>query len=269
MGARIVFVKKRRDQNRKLDAIEVKIGGEGVGLESVPIRALAELLQAAASAVETVAKASGMEAPAMHLIEVREGSAAYTLASESTQAAAVIGDLYDTAKLRGKGAQPEVRHALKRLHGEAAKYGSLRIRTPPSRSGRARKEITVAPPIDDQAPGHESYEDVYGRVVGLYAARDSTIVIHIRIEEGRTEAFSADESLVGAATAMFNKYVMARVVYAYDVDTKEPLTVESIVAWERAAGDFAFAADKFRSDLQEEGIEIDASEWLAELHSDA
>jgi len=253
----------------RMNAIDITIGGEGVGLASVPVRALAELLQAAASAVEAMARARGVEVPDVHLVAVKGGSAAYSLASASEQAGAVIVDLYEAAKERGKGATPAVRHALKRLHGEAAKLGALRMRARPIRAGRARKEITVAAPIDDAAAGLESYEDIFGRVVGLYETMDGRISILVRIAEGRTEKFSADGSLSTTATGLFSKYVRARVVYADDGDTSEPLFIESLLPWDPAGRDFADAASAFRKTLQAEGVEIDASEWLREIHSDA
>jgi hypothetical protein len=254
----------------RMSAIDITIGGEGMGPASVPVRALAELLQAAASAVEAMARAKGVEVPGIHLVAVKDGSAAYSLVSPSEQAGAVIVDLYEAAKERGKTSSPAVRHALTRLHSEAAKLGALRMRARPIHAGRARKEITVAAPIDDAAAGLESYAEIFGRVVGLFVTKDRRISIHVRIEEGRTEEFSADESLLTTATGLFSRFVRARVVYTDNGDTSEPLFIESLSPWDHAAGsDFAVAAAAFRTTLQAEGNEIDASAWLRELHADA
>lgn len=261
-------MKRKKPRDPRWNAIDITIGGEGVDPRSVPIRAVAELLQAAAAAVEATAKAMGVEPPTMHLVEVRKGSAAYQLVSPSEQAGPVIVDLYDALKLRGKGSTPEVRHALRRLHGEASKLGSLKVRARPLRSGRARKEITVAAPVADPSGGLETCADVYGRVVGLHMQRDGRISIHLRLEEGRTEEFSADESLRDVASGLFNECVRARVVYVDDGESVEPQSIERLVPWSSVNNDFSVAAALFRKELQDEGIEIDSSEWLRELRHD-
>ena len=116
----------------------------------------------------------------------------------------------------------------------------------PIHAGRARKEITVAAPVDDAAAGLESYAEIFGRVVGL-TTRRWTGAYRSSSASSRTEV-SADGSLSTTATGLFSKHVRAR-VYADDGDTSEPLFIESPSPWDHSAGrgsDFADAAAAFR-----------------------
>ena len=214
---------------RRANTINLKIGGEGVSPSTVPVRALAEFLQAAAAAIEAVA--------------------------------------HEAAKARAKKSSPQVRHAIKRLHGEAAKIGSLKLRVVPRDGGRARREITVAAPVEERG-GIETFTEIYGRIVGIYVSRPPWLTVLLRLEEGRTEQFTVDGALVAAVTGLFNRCVRARVTYLDDGEELEPLMIEAIEAWDRSGADFIEAAESLRSDLQSEGIEIDASAWLKEIHGD-
>lgn len=243
------------------DALDIILGGEGVTPSSVGVRALAELLQAAQSVVEAVAKANGAEVPVVTLAEVRRGSAAYRLDSETEGAGRVFTNVYDLARTRGKGAPAEVHHALKRFHAEATKIGVLQLQATEGRRA-PRRPILVAVPLDRAAVGVESYEDAYGRLVGLHLGRGQRAQIQVLLAEGRTEEFACDESLLETATALFGKPVRARAVYSRDGSATEPLTVQRLEPWGLPDQDAADALDAMRAKLEAQGVELDSTEWL-------
>lgn len=100
----------------------VAIDGEGLGLDDVDVRHLAELLSATAGLLEAVSEQAGVKAPTVSLRRTQTGSAVYALGSDSPTWPSVELGFYDAVRTRGAKSTPRVRNALGRLY-RAAKIG--------------------------------------------------------------------------------------------------------------------------------------------------
>src|SRR5437870_668593 len=71
--------------------LTIAIAGEGITPKDVPLRQLAELLEATAAAFEAIAAEKHLDAPNISLLRVKKGSAAYALHCEDSHADRVLG----------------------------------------------------------------------------------------------------------------------------------------------------------------------------------
>jgi hypothetical protein len=246
----------------KWPGLELAIVGEGLSPSDINVRHLAELLQAAASAVEAVAEEKGVEAPELRLIEVKEGSAAYDLTSPSPEATNVIRDLYDAAKTRGRQSSSKVCNAISRLH-DASKLGSLRL-LPHDLHGVSRvKAIHLAPPVEQSNVELDAGTETQGRVVGVIAGRGDSTTVRLRLDRGGTENFDATPEIGELAARLFNRRVTACVTYRLSHDTEIAGSIERVLPWDDA--DLFDVLRDVREEAEAEGIEIDVAAWLDEL----
>lgn len=247
--------------NKVKPLLEVAIEGEGLSPADVPVRQLVELLEATVSAVEAVARENGMDPPELRLIDVRSGSAAYDMYSDSPTAEAVVKEFYAVARDRGKESGPGVRKALSRLHS-AGKHGSVRLALKSTSGKRPPKPIRLAPPIQHADYTLEAEDELYGRIVGLYVKNDTTHV-RIKIDDGKTEEFLVEGQNDDAVAHLFNKTV--RAVVTYDITGTDVVggTMDMVSPWEEE--DLISVLQSARNELAAEGHTIDAEEWLREL----
>lgn len=243
--------------------MEVAIDAKGISPKDVPVRQLVELLEAAVSALDAVAREHGIEPPAMRLVGVREGSAAYELYADSEDARVVVRELYNATKKRGANSGPGVRKALARLHA-ASKVGQVRIT---SRLGtqdgkKAPRPVYVEPPIPTDEVHSEMAAEYYGRVVGLFVKNEQTVV-RLRMDDGGTEEYQTRRELEGRVASFFNKSARVHVVHTLHGDQVGDGVIEAIDEWTNE--EFLDVMHSVRDDLTQQGVTVDVEAWLREL----
>jgi hypothetical protein len=244
--------------------MEVAIEANGISPKDVPVRQLIELLEAAISAVDAVARENGLEPPAMRLVGVRQGSAAYELYSDAANAPKVVRGLYNATKERGAHSGPVVRKALARLH-HATKVGQIRITSRVAAQGkRPPRPVYVAPPIESEELNSEMAAEYYGRVVGLYVKNEQTFV-RFRLDDGGTEEFLTRTDLESRAASLFNRTARVYVVHTLCGDEATDGVIEAIDEW--SGEDFLTVMHSLREDLARKGVSVDVEAWLQELDS--
>ena len=241
--------------------VEVAIDGEGVSPKDVPVRQLIELLEATASAVEAVAREHGTEPPALRLIGVREGSAAYELYSDAPNAEAVVRDFYQAAKERGANSGPSVCKALSRLHS-AGKGDQIRITTRTPDGKKRARPVYVSTPVESQAAQSEMAAEYYGRIVGLSVRNEQTFV-RLRLDDGGTEEFRAKDEVEARAGLFFNKLVRVYVVHTLHGTEVNDGIIEMMSEW--ADENLLDVMRSIRNDLTKKGVAVDVEAWLQEL----
>jgi len=243
--------------------MEVAIEAKGIAPKDVPIRQLVELLEAAVSALDAVARENGIEPPAMRLVGVRHGSAAYELYADTDDARVVVRELYNATKKRGVGSGPSVRKALARLHS-ASKVGQIRITSHlgMQEGKKPPRPIYVEPPMITDDVHSEKGAEHYGRVVGLSVKNEQTFV-RLRIDDGGTEEYRAQAELEGRVASFFNKTVRVYVVHTLYGDEVGDGVIEAIDEWTNE--EFLNVMHSLRDDLTRQGVTVDVDAWLREL----
>lgn len=249
-----------RDTNSLL---EVAIEAKGISPRDVPVRQLVELLEAAVSALDAVARQQGLKPPVMRLVGVREGSAAYEFTSDSDDASDVVHQFYEVTKKRGVGCGPEVRKALTRLHS-AARVGRIRITSHLGNEASQQLEqpIYVEPPVHLEELHSEMAAEYYGRVVALSVKNEKTF-IRMHMDDGGTREYEVVNGLEQRSASFFNKTVRIHVVHTLYGDAMIDGRVEAIEAW--ANETFLDVMRSVRENLTEQGVTVDVEAWLREL----
>ncbi len=260
------MAKKDEPRSDKWPGFEIAIEGEGLSPEEVPIRQLVELLESAANAVQVLAEERGIKLQSPRLVAVRAGSAAYDLRIPDESAAPLVGELERQIQTRGKQGTQEMRRALDRMH-KAGRMGSVRFTS--LKNGKPKpKPLYVSPPFEVAVAPYEAQSEIIGRVVGV-AQTASRLTVNIRLDDGHTESFAADQDVGRHAARLFLSPVRAEVVYNVERGEEEPSTVISLESTGELVDDGALAAfDLARDELVGEGINIRASDWLHELQED-
>lgn len=240
----------------------IALGDKGFGPKDVSLRQLAELLEATAATYESVAAENHVAPPTLSLSRVKSGSAAYVFVSEDRQADRVTRSLVTTVKRRGRGASPQTRNSLMRLHRLSSKSGPLRIQ-PPSTSAVAAKPVYLSSLVPDDEVHLEEGTVVYGRIVGLKIDMVERGGITLRYDDGGQGDFAATTELVARAAPMIGHHVSARVTFIRGEERDWPGEIEEIE--ERPApGDFMEAVRAARLELAERGIAVDSTAWSAD-----
>src|SRR5687767_3200452 len=112
---------RKPPKTTKTTKFTIAIAGEGITPKDVPLRQLAELLEATAATFEAIAAEKKIEPPKLSLSQVKMGSAAYDVVSEDRYAGRAVSSFVTTVRRRGKGASPRTRNSLSRLHRIASK----------------------------------------------------------------------------------------------------------------------------------------------------
>lgn len=245
--------------------LEVAIEGTNLSPSDVPVRQLIELLEAAAAALDTIAEERGAQLPPLRLLAVRNGSAAYELRLPDAGAAPIVDELAHHIETRGVESSPGVRRAIERLH-RAGKTGSVRLRVYDAKGKPRAKTLHVAPPLEVHQTPFEATTEVYGRVVGVSAGRGDKLSVRLRLDDGGTSEFTADQDLAGLAARLFLRTIRAEVDYEVTSDGESPAQLTLIEPIQRIADDEVVDAfERIRSELAEMGPKIRASDWLKEL----
>ena len=256
--------KKTRGRKARSTSLTIAVVGEGVTPKDVGLRQLASILEATATAFESIAQDRDIEPPRLSLTKVKNGSAAYELASADGQAERAVGSFVATVRQRGRQSSARTRGALLRLHSAAAKAGAgLRI-VPPDAAPGARP-IMLAPPAEPDATIIEEATVVYARVVGLLLDVRDRGTVALRYDDGGRGDFQAEPEMVEAAARLIGRHVAARVTFLRGPEAERDTdgVVEAIE--ERAApGDLLDAVTVARRQLEEHGLVVDAKAWLAE-----
>jgi len=243
--------------------MEIAIEAQGISPKDVPVRQLVELLEAAVSVLDALARERGIEAPAMRLVGVHEGSAAYELYADTPNAERVVQEFFNATKKRGAGSGPSVRRALARLH-LATKVGQIRITSHlETREGTVPSPpIYIEPPIVIDELQSEMAAEYYGRVVGL-AVKNEQAFVRLRMDDGGTQEYRVRPGLEGRLSPFFNKTVRVYVVHTLYGDDVADGVIESIEEWTNEA--FLDVMHEVRDDLSRQGVAIDVETWLREL----
>ncbi|MFC1642754.1 hypothetical protein ACFL5O_08735 [Myxococcota bacterium] len=257
----VTGMSKESPQSDEWPGFEVAIEGQGFSPADVPVRQLAELLEAAAAAVDAIAAERGIKLPAPRLVAVRAGSAAYDLRIPDASAGPLVAELEKHIAARGKDSSLAVRHALERFH-RAGRVGSVRFCM--FRSGPANP-LYVAPPLEQVVAPFEAASEVYGQIVAV-AERGNRLVIRLRLDDGQAADFEANQDTAQRAARLFLRCVHAEVLYDVEAGHESPATITDLEPWDDSRDEGALANfDAAREQLMRNGVHLRASDWLREL----
>lgn len=246
--------------------LTIAIVGEGVTPKSVTVRQLAAILEATAATFDAVAAEKNVDAPHLSLTRVKDGSAAYELASQDRQASRAMGSFVTTIRQRGKNSSPRTRASLTRLHSVATKAGAA-LRIDPIATTSNAKSIFLAAPLAEDDTNIEEGTIIHGRLVGIRLDVRDRASVTIRYDDGGTGEFDAESDFLDRAARLIGRNVAARVTFLRGLNKDFEGSIEDIE--ERSpAGELMSAIEKARVDISEHGIVISAKEWFAEEHDD-
>jgi hypothetical protein len=246
--------------------LEVAIEGTNLSPADVNARHLIELVEAALGALEAVAEDRGAKkVDPPRLVKIRKGSAAYDLRTPDESISPVIDELARHVASRGAESSPSVRRAIDRLH-RAGKTGSVRMRTLGSRGRASGQPIYVAPTLRLVHAPFETATEVYAKVVSVSAGKLDNLSVKLRLDDGGTAEFDADQSVAAIAGRLFLQSVRAEVEYEVTGDSEKAGTITSIEAFAPVRDDEILDEfERIRGDLASHGLKVRASDWLKEL----
>src|SRR5262249_43923689 len=156
--------------------------------QDLPLRRLAELLEATATTIEAVAAEKQVEVPKFSVAEVLKGSAAYRLVSEDEQAPMVRKSVLAAVRSRGRTNSLQTRDALLRLHQVASKTGPLRLELEADGKKKAQK-VFLSVPVELDDTFVEDATVIYGRVIGakLVGTDDGVVTLRYDNNKGSSE----------------------------------------------------------------------------------
>jgi len=202
------------------------------------------------------------------LVAVRNGSAAYDLRIRDLSAQAVVTEIEQHIKTRGRGSSPTVQHALERLHSAGRKVGSVRFIAYTSDGKKSDRILRVAPPIAAVPAPYESCSEIYGRVVAVSAGANRMIV-KLRLDDGGSHEFRADAELAKQAARLFLRTIRAEVDYEVNFGEESGGTLTALERWDHADdSDLVSEFDAARESLLEQGVQLRASDWLRDGEED-
>jgi hypothetical protein len=254
---------KRGKKHDNRPSFDVIVEGAGISLGDVSIRELANLLSAAHSLLEAVAKELGHEVPTVALGEVRSGSACYRLFSGREEQDEPFGEIaaraYTDAKERGKKSSPSIRGALNRLHRSSEK-GSIAIQPRNIRRSDQVEKILIAAPLELTEEYVNGVTQLYGRIVGVEALKNR-LQLTLKLEEGGKTELETEETIAEHAGRLFNKKVSIKAKVRWSADgLSKNWEAISIHQWNDS--DLLEIMTGVRQELREEGIRIDPERWL-------
>ena len=249
--------------------IEVAIEGEGLCPADVPVRHLAEMLEAAASLFERVAQERGSNVEAPRLVALRTASAAYALRSPDPETGAVVVELQQHVRTRGATATPAIRSAMDRLQKSSKGLGTIRL-IRYGEDGQPGEPLRMAPPLTVERAVYEESKELFGVVVAV-ATSTRGASVRLRIDDGATIDAGADIAIAQRAARFFTRPVRALVTYSVRGDAESDAVIDEIDASPLDADDAdrpgAVFAD-LRDDLRAIGPRVRASDWLNEVLDD-
>jgi hypothetical protein len=242
--------------------VEVAIEGTNLSPRDIPSRQLIELLEATTATLDAIAAESGVKSPAVRLVQVRPGSAAYDLRVPEVAAVPLFDALWHHVETRGSESSPAVRRALGRLH-RAGKTGSVRLRIFDGLGHERGAPLYVAPPLEVAQPPVETTTELQARVVGVAAGRGDRLSVRLRLDDGGTVEFEANQELARAAARAFLRAVRVEVDYGVSPEGEVPGQLAAIEMVE-------FVQDEEILDELERvsgavALNVRASDWLKEL----
>jgi hypothetical protein len=257
---------KKPAKKPSASSITIAIVGEGVTPKDIGLRELAALLEATATTFEAIADEKNIETPRLSLARVKNGSAAYELASQDRQAPKMFNSFRATVRKRGKNSSPRIRYSLARLHSVATKSGAG-LRVEPEVGEETAAPIMLAPPLPEDEARIEEGTVAYARVVGIKLDARDHATVTLRYDDGGHGDFDADADLVEAAARMIGRNVSARVTFQRGESKDFDGALESLE--ERATpADLMDAIGVARTEIESKGIEVDAEAWWAEERED-
>jgi hypothetical protein len=259
-------VPSKRKRKPSLTRIAIAVEGEGLGPKDVPLRQLAELLQAAAATFEALAAEKQIDPPRLSLARITSGSARYELVSEDRQAPRVAGAFWAAVKHRGKGTSPRTRRQLGRLYRAATRTGGA-LRVEPIDSKRTAKPIYLAAPIDEDRARIEEATVVFARVVGINIDSHENASVTLRYDDGGSGEFGADLDVLTKAAELIGQPVEANVTFAKGEETRLALSIERIRR-RKPQSSFMTVIEQARQSMAAKGIIYDSTELLAEDEDD-
>ncbi len=246
---------------KKAQALTIAVGGEGVTPRDLPLRRLAELLEATASTIEAVAAEKQVEVPRFSVAKVLEGSAAYRLVSEDEQALMVHKSVLAAVRSRGRTSSLQTRNALLRLHQVASKTGPLRFKS--EIEGKKTEKVLLSVPVELDDTFVEDATVVYGRVIGAKIVGTDDGEVTIRYDDGGSGEFEADLDILARAAALIGRHVTCRVTFQRGAERDMNGRLDEV---EERPQDVDIMTELMgvREQLRERGIVIDAEAWLRE-----
>jgi len=247
-----------RRATSKPASLTIAVDGAGVSPKDISLRQLIELLEAAAYTFEVIADEKRLDPPKLSLAAVRGGSAEYNVYSEDRQAARVFDTFVTAVRRRGKGASPETRHGLERLHDAGARAGAaIRI------GAKTNRPLLLAAPIPEDKTKIQETTVVLARVVGVSIDAREQATVRLRYDDGGSHVFVADPDILGKAATLIGLPVEAHVTFARGESTDAALSIESIKK-RREPGSFVALLEETRARMIEKGIVYDAAALIAE-----
>ncbi|GAB4111061.1 MAG: hypothetical protein OHK0013_47030 [Sandaracinaceae bacterium] len=246
--------------------LEVAIVGAGVTPDEVPVRELLEMLGAAVALLDALAKDSSKPSAHVALTAVRPGSAAYLLRATQPDHDAEFGRhasrFYSTIENRGRGASPDVRRHLVRLHRSGANLGAVRVRY--SARDEEREPLITSAPLEVVPAEIGASTVMHATVVGVEAKRGGCVVT-IKPDDGSGKVdLEAEPLLAERAARLFNRTVRVIVGYSWDLhDARGDWVLRDIVPWSREP--FLELIEELRA----EGVTFDRRALLAELEEES
>ena len=242
--------------------LALAVEGEGLRPKDIPLRHLAELLEAAAATFEALAAEKQIDPPRLSLAKITSGSARYELVSEDRHAARIAGAFWTVVKHRGKGAPQRTRHQLGRLYRAATRTGGA-LRVEPIDSKRAGKPIYLAAPIEEDRARIEEATVVFARVVGINIDSHEHASVTLRYDDGGSGEFGADLDVLAKAAELIGQPVEANVTFAKGEETRLALGIERIRR-RKPQSSFMASIEETRQSMTGKGIVYDSTKILAE-----
>ncbi|HET7504289.1 MAG TPA: hypothetical protein VFK02_24880 [Kofleriaceae bacterium] len=242
--------------------LTLAVEGEGLGPNDIPLRHLAELLEAAAATFEALAAEKQIDPPRLSLSKITSGSARYELVSEDRQAARIADAFWTAVKHRGKGASQRTRHQLGRLYRAATRTGGA-LRIEPIDSKRAAKAIYLAIPIEEDRARIEEATVVFARVVGINIDSRENASVTLRYDDGGSGEFDADLDVLAKAAELIGQLVEANVTFAKGEETRLALGIERIRR-RKPQSSFMATIEEVRQSMTAKGSVYDSTKILAE-----
>lgn len=246
--------------------LEVAIEGTNLSPEDIDARHTIELVEAAISALEAIAKDRGSKSVGFRFVGIHKGSAAYDLRVPDPASVPIIEELARHVEKRGTESSPGVRRAIERLHRAGKGAGSVRLRVYDSKGVARSKPLYVAAPLNVVYAPFDTTTEVYGRVVAVAAGRGDRLSVKLRLDDGGTAEFEADNEVAAIAGRLFLRTVRAEVDYEVTVDGESATEIRALQPFDPAPDDEILGAfDEARAQLAKEGFRPRASDWLKEL----
>ncbi|HSJ99715.1 MAG TPA: hypothetical protein VK932_00685 [Kofleriaceae bacterium] len=242
--------------------LTIAIDGAGVTPKDVSLRNLIEVLEAAAYTFEAIADEKRLGRPKLSLARIKEGSAELHIYSEDRQTPRVFDRFVAVARRRGKGASPNTRRGLERIHNAGARAGAtIRI------GGKTRRPLLLAAPVPEDETKIQEATVVFARVVGVNIDARERATVKLRYDDGGSHEFVADSDTLGKAATLIGLPVEARVTLARGESTDSGLSIESIKQ-RRPQSSFMALLEETRERMIARGIVYDSTAIIAEDRDD-